>query len=239
MASFKFEWQKIIASKFGPKKPTTRHVLLTLCIHMDKDGGSCFPSTRTLAEETGLSERSVCTHLRTASTDGWINTHTRTGFGQAWAQNSYTALIPKKVLKEVQQQGTERGSVPNDKGTEPHAEGTEPNDIKALKEVQSSSYITVNRTDHNAKAFLLKDGSTYHINDEFLLILKSTYPLIDVECELRKIATWCYSNESKRKTRRGAKRFVNSWMANAKPTINPESNSCPEEFDFANQFHEE
>jgi DNA-binding transcriptional MocR family regulator len=39
---------------------------------MSEKGDSCFPSTRLLAEETGLSRRSVEKHLRTAVESGWL-----------------------------------------------------------------------------------------------------------------------------------------------------------------------
>jgi hypothetical protein len=95
---------------------------------MDPNGGSCFPSTKMIAEKTGLSERTVCTHLENASKDGWLKKMTHGLTGQNWKRNKYQAVFPPKALKEVQHQGTE-----------PHAEGTESDDIKALKEVQSSS----------------------------------------------------------------------------------------------------
>jgi hypothetical protein len=38
------------------------------------------------------------------------------------------------------------------------------------------------------------------------------YPAVDVIAELRKIRAWCMSNPTDRKTRRGAMRFVNSWL---------------------------
>jgi phage replication O-like protein O len=70
------------------------------------------------------------------------------------------------------------------------------------------------------RAFVLKDGSEFEIDDEFYAILKETYPSIDIENEIRKIKSWCHSNPSKRKTRKGAKRFVNGWMANVKKPRN-------------------
>jgi hypothetical protein len=127
-----FEWRKAIVSEYGPK-PTTRLVLLVLSLHMDKEGDRCFPSTKALERETGLSERSVCTHLIMAEKTGWIKKEVCGLSGQGWKRHKYIASIPEKVLKEVQYL--------NLKGTEPHAEGTEPHDIKALKEVQSSSSV--------------------------------------------------------------------------------------------------
>jgi hypothetical protein len=134
-----FNWRKATISKCGPK-PTTRLLLLTLSVHMDGNGGSCFPSTRKLAEETGLSERTVCTHLEIAEKEGWIKKMKQGLTGRSWKRHSYQAAIPPEALKQVQH--------PKQQGTEPHAEGTEPNDNEALKQVQSStSYSSIYTSD--------------------------------------------------------------------------------------------
>lgn len=129
-------------------QPTTRLVLLTLAVHMNDLGEGCYPSTKTLEAETGLSERSICTHLDLAEKAGWVK-KVRHGYGgQKWARHEYVAAFPEGfTLKreaptscgEGEEKGTEGGSVPREKGTEPLSKGTEPDDKKALKEVQSNS----------------------------------------------------------------------------------------------------
>ena len=115
---------------------TTRHVLLSLGRRMELNGTNCYPATRTIAARTGLSERTVCTHLEQAETKGWLERSLRgRGAGQAWRGHEYRPSVPQKLLKEVQHprgEGTEAGSARI-------REGTEPDDKKVLKEVQSSS----------------------------------------------------------------------------------------------------
>ena len=61
---------------------------------------------------------------------------------------------------------------------------------------------------------------------------KKSYPLVDVEQELKKMQSWCLSNPQKRKTASGITRFANSWLTRAqeqakakqKPAIRYESN---------------
>ena len=101
---------------------TTRHVLLTLSCHFNDACEACYPSTRLLAEETGLSERAVITHLANARALGWLRVSKHGFAGQEWARNQYTPSFP---------QGTEPRSAPCEKGTEPH-------DKKALNDVQSN-----------------------------------------------------------------------------------------------------
>lgn len=75
-------------------KPTTRHVLLTLSCHVNDVGQSAYPSTKLLAEETGLSERAVITHLHEASEAGWLRICKHGFGGQKWARNEYYPAMP-------------------------------------------------------------------------------------------------------------------------------------------------
>jgi len=93
---------------------------------MNADGKDCYPTTKRIAEETGLSERSVCTHLKKATETGWLFAFRKGDSGQAWSRHQYRPNVPK---------GTEPPSAPL-------AEGTEPHDIKALNVVQSSSSVS-------------------------------------------------------------------------------------------------
>lgn len=73
--------------------PTTRHVLLTLSMHMSLTGDDARPSVRTLAMETGLGRRSVMRHLAIAARGGWIERYVG-GAGQAWKHHEYRATMP-------------------------------------------------------------------------------------------------------------------------------------------------
>lgn len=121
--------------------PTTRHVLLTLSCHFNDAGEACYPSTRLLAEETGLSERAVITHLAKARELGWLHVSKHGFAGQRWASNQYMPSFPE---------GAERGSAPCKKGTEPRSapykKGTEPNAKKALNDVQSNYSVELLKT---------------------------------------------------------------------------------------------
>lgn len=134
-------WSWRSAIQKSDLQSTTKLVLFNLSVHMSDAGESCFPSTKLQAKSTGLSERSVCTHLDLAEEAGFIET-TKHGFGdKKWARNEYKAIYPE---------GTELGSAPCDEGTEPPSEGTEPDDIKALNVVQSNT--TVNSSMNSASS---------------------------------------------------------------------------------------
>ena len=59
----------------------------------------------------------------------------------------------------------------------------------------------------------LNDKSEYSIYEMVFKEFKELYPAVDIEQELRKMKGWLIANPSKRKTRRGVMRFVNSWLS--------------------------
>jgi hypothetical protein len=63
----------------------------------------------------------------------------------------------------------------------------------------------------------LNDGTDWHPDDSDLRIWRNAYPGVDVEGEYRKMEAWLHSNPQKRKTLRGIKRFVNTWLKSARP----------------------
>ena len=59
----------------------------------------------------------------------------------------------------------------------------------------------------------LNDKTFYDVPLDKIALWKETYPAVDIEYELRKMVAWCDSNPTKRKTKRGVERFINSWLA--------------------------
>lgn len=102
-------WRHLIIKSDLPS--TTRHVLLTLSCFMNDVGGGCYPTQEQLAEATGLTDRSVRTHLELAESAGWLK-RTEHGFrGQRWRNTEYFALWPD--LLDVDK-GEEARSAPSD-----------------------------------------------------------------------------------------------------------------------------
>ena len=80
--------------------------------------------------------------------------------------------------------------------------------------IQEQQTITVD-SGKEIISFILKDNSIYSITESEYNEFSEAYPSIDIMQELRKLRAWCMSNPSKRKTRRGALKFVNNWLSNA------------------------
>lgn len=67
--------------------------------------------------------------------------------------------------------------------------------------------------DPPAGKFLLNDGTFFEITENDVVKYQQLYPGIDVRQQLRNIEGWCDANPTRRKTRNGAKRFLNNWLS--------------------------
>jgi len=65
---------------------------------------------------------------------------------------------------------------------------------------------------------ILKDGEHWEPENEQVIKWQQAYKDIDVYSELDSMSCWCDANPSKRKTRKGIERFVNSWLKRANQT---------------------
>jgi DNA-binding transcriptional ArsR family regulator len=98
-----FTWRTCIASKHSGLESTTRHLALTISLHMNERGGSCFPSMDSMAEETGLHKATVIRHLRILEEAGWLSVRRKKRPGRSDV-NHYTALVPTAVVQLVSEE---------------------------------------------------------------------------------------------------------------------------------------
>lgn len=90
-----FTWRSAICD--SDLAPTLRHVALTLSLHMNERGGSCFPTHDQLKDETGLGRSTVIKALGQLEKDGWLlrtpgGGRRRGGNGRA---TEYAATVPQ------------------------------------------------------------------------------------------------------------------------------------------------
>lgn len=62
---------------------------------------------------------------------------------------------------------------------------------------------------------ILKDGSRFHISQNHFNEFVNAYPGVDVRDQILKMSQWLKTNPTKRKTKNGVMRFINSWIARA------------------------
>lgn len=85
--------------------------------------------------------------------------------------------------------------------------------------------------------FPLNTGEEYPITEGSISKWEQLYPAVDIRHELRKMRGWLDSNPTKRKTRGGIARFVNSWLSREqdrggsapqqRPTYQPQKEENP------------
>ena len=63
---------------------------------------------------------------------------------------------------------------------------------------------------------VLRGGDFYTVTEQDLEVYRQAFPLADIDHEMRQMVSWCYSNEAKRKTLRGIRRFMNNWLVGKK-----------------------
>lgn len=94
-------------------QPTTRHVALTLSLHMSERGDSAFPGPTLLSHETGLSLRCVKEHLGILVEKGWLVVVERGGIkGDTRRANKYRAAIPMREVTAPVQERTRAAALP-------------------------------------------------------------------------------------------------------------------------------
>ena len=62
-------------------------------------------------------------------------------------------------------------------------------------------------------ALPLNDNTEFEIYEEDVCLWQETYPAVDVRQELKEMKAWCAANPTLRKTRRGIKRFIVTWLS--------------------------
>lgn len=80
-------------------------------------------------------------------------------------------------------------------------------------------------------AIRLQDGSYWHPTNADVTLWRQTYPKVDIEAELRKCAAWNDANPSKRKTHKGVKRHVNTWLSSASDRLQKNGSAPSSEFE--------
>ena len=143
------------------------------------------------------------------------------------------------------QNGTKGGrpkteTEPNRNQTEPNRNQTEtkPKPKENVKENVNNNTSAADDSDESpcAGRFLLTDGTEYEVSENDVVAYQQLYPGIDVSQELRNIQAWCLSNPKNRKTRNGAKRFMNGWLSRAQNSARPEKKTVST--NRFNNFHQ-
>jgi DNA-binding transcriptional MocR family regulator len=87
-----FTWRSAIVE--SDLHPTVRHIALTLSLHMNERGGSCFPSLETQAQESGRDVATVKRALSKLEEAGYLKRIRPQVMGRGH-RTEYEALVPE------------------------------------------------------------------------------------------------------------------------------------------------
>ena len=177
--------------------------------------GSFPTSLSKLATLTGLSVQEVRTCLSRLKSTGEITTEsTNKGMKitvEKWAEyQDVDDSTNTQASKQTNIRATHKQ----------HASNMRATTLKEIKEIEEekkdkNNILAPSLTSVNAVAKLpLNVKDTYYtITQEDVAHYQELYPAVDVMQEIRSMVGWCEANPSKRKTKTGAPRFINTWLA--------------------------
>lgn len=128
----------------------------------------------------------------------------------------YPSLIPKDIIDKVVASFDEHST--NIPRTFQEHSSLEIEIEREIEKEDSFCGESQNDSPPTEKIFLTfllagKDNPEYTVTEKMVDEFALYYPAVDVRQEIRKIAAWCVSNPSKRKTKAGAMKFLNAWLS--------------------------
>ena len=191
--------------------------------------GQFVTSVRKMSDKWKWNKDRVLKFLRLLESDGMI-TKSSDKFRTLITIENYCIYQAKEEEKQTPQgtptgtlqgtvDGTEEGTPTGTQdGHEPATNKNDKNDKnkKNINKVSKDTYCAEPKHLATAPVFIeliLNDNSDYPIYQSDVDEWKELYPAVDVEQQLRSMKGWCKSNPTKRKTKRGIKKFINSWLS--------------------------
>lgn len=96
-----------------------------------------------------------------------------------------------------------------------NADSGEQSKEEKSKEKKSREKNNISTEPQNAPAVLtmpLVDGTEFDIREQDIAEWQDAFPNVDVMQQLKAMRLWCKDNPDRRKTRKGVRRFITSWL---------------------------
>lgn len=180
-------------------------------------GATAYPSVEFMCKKLHISNTRFYKHMNLLIGAGIVEKSQIKGENGNFTNNVYT-LVPN--LQNTQNPYTQNEGMENEYTGNGGMEnkGSNINNTK-INSINNNSNNTIcsdpDKSTPNPSGILiiLNDKSYYDVPLDKITMWKDTYPAVDVEQELKKMIAWCDSNPTKRKTKRGVERFINSWLS--------------------------
>lgn len=128
--------------------------------------------------------------------------------------NTYVLSGTTIELKRIQD-GTTLEPCWNQSGTETDTQSKSKDRIKDKDRDNKDISCAEPETDSTPPviSLILNDKTFYDVTQDEINDWTSLYPAVDIVQQLRSMKGWLNSNPTKRKTRKGIRRFINSWLS--------------------------
>ena len=202
---------------------------LAIADHAHDDGTSIYPSIKQLAVKTRQSERTVQYQLRRLEECGWLvldnsgnggrNQRREYHIAIEWLKGADFALLPKGAIHSTKgANGDIKGADSGTKGcSQLHPHITVNNHQEPSKNHQQQAAPVPDAAEDSPDPvlfeFLLNDATTYGLRQSQVSQFAALYPAVDLPAQLRACMGWNFANPTRRKTRTGILKHINSWLA--------------------------
>lgn len=171
----------------------------------------CYPGVELITKELGITKDTFYKHINALVAAGVVKKVQDTGGGR-FGRTLY------RLTHEVEIQSFSFPKKSESKKSLAKKSETNNNNINNNSINNNNSCIVCPEPEKSAPdpsgiLLPLNDKTSYDVPLGKITLWKDTYPAVDVEQELRRMAAWLESNPTKKKTRRGIDRFINSWLS--------------------------
>ena len=123
----------------------------------------------------------------------------------------YTEISEKRRQARTKDDKQEQTITNTNKSEQKLTNATDDEDVDDDEDVSPNGDVVVGA--EPVIGLPLNDGSEHGVTEEDLAEYSRLYPAVDVMQQLRNMRGWLLANPQKRKTRRGIKAFITSWLA--------------------------
>lgn len=160
--------------------------------------GQFVTGRRRLSDETGISESKIQRLLSLFESLNMIEQQTN-------SKNRLVSITNWSKYQIGEQQTNSKRTASEQQVNTDNNDNNEDNDNKLLAQPDKSASL-VGQLQTNT-------GELFPVYQDDIDMWSSTYPAVNVIAEMKRIHAWLDANPTKRKTARGMKRFVNSWLS--------------------------
>lgn len=186
--------------RYDKKLSSTAKLMYSEITALSNKYGYCCASNKYFANLYEISIRQVQNILSELNTQNYINVvcENQQRFIYIGGENNFVG-VRKKLHKGVK------------KTSQNHEENFTHNIIN--NNIFNKYICSEQNSEQVIDVIILKDNTEYFVTDTYIEKMKKIYSDVDIESEILKMNEWFRCNPTRKKTRKGIERFINSWLS--------------------------